>query len=429
MKRIVCLLVWITLYGLFMTACKHDLDPTTPVPEKPGTNNPKPSDPETGAVQPVGVPQGTAVMQTIGPAGGAITSEDDRFTVTIPAGALTKDVAISVQRITNTNGAGIGDGYRMLPDGQQFAKPVTMTVNYTAEEGLRSLPKAFGIAYQNAKGVWMAVGGTQVDTTNRRVSIDVNHFTDFTFFEYVYLEPELSAIDPGQSVDIKLFGLSSINWLLEDFPKGAERPLPKPTPIDYLDGWEVQGEGHLVGAGTAVTYQSPGQLPNTNPVRVVAKLKSPGKEVAQLISTVYVLKEGISLQPDGGDWVHFPKAGAHLRGNIKGLDGENGQQTVNIKWEAGSQPRNSLGIFPWGKGVPGIIYRPNPITEYTHLYIVDKKIYVSPGSLNANSMLYGVIFGTFDVKLAGVIATTIPPVVSTSSMRGVFRVKCMDCVR
>ncbi|GAB3907660.1 hypothetical protein GCM10028803_41800 [Larkinella knui] len=411
-----------------MAACKPDgTDLTPPVPSNPDPAPPTPV--EQGAVQPVGTPQGTAVVKTIGPAGGSITAEDDRFTVTIPAGALTKDVDISVQPITNTNEAGVGDGYRMLPDGQQFAKPVTMTVKYTAEEGRRTFPKAFGIAYQNAKGVWMAVGGTQVDTTNHTVSIEVNHFTDFTFFKYVYLEPELTAIDPGQSVDIELFDLGSINWLLEDFPKGQERPLPKPHAVDYIDGWEVQGEGKVVGAGKKVTYQSPGQLPATNPVRVVARLKSPGKEVAQLISTIYVLNEGISLQAGGGDWVHFPKAGAHLRGSIKGLDGENGQRTVNIKWEAGPKPVDALGIYPWAKTYPGIIYRPDPITEYTHLYLVDKKVYISEGSIKATDMKYGVIFGTFDVKSSGAFVLSIPPVVSTSSLRGVFRVKCMDCVR
>jgi hypothetical protein len=144
---------------------------------------------------------------------------------------------------------------------------------------------------------------------------------------------------------------------------------------------------------------------------------------------VYVLKEGISVQPGGGDWIHFPKAGAHLRGNIKGLDGENGQHTINIKWEAGPKPVDALGTYNWAKGFPGVIYRPNPITEYSHLYIVDKKVYVSPGSLKATDMKYGVIMGTFDVQSSGVIVTSIPPSVSTSTLRGFFRVKCMDCVR
>lgn len=296
MKRFTYFLLWIGFYLLFMAACKHEVDPT---PVDPDPVNPNPPATETGAIQPVGTPQGTAVVKTIGSAGGSISSEDGRFTVSIPAGALATDVAISMQPITNTNGAGVGEGYRMLPDGQQFAKPVTMTVKYTDDEAKRTIPQAFGIAYQNAKGVWMAVGGTQVDTTNQTVSIEINHFTDFTFFEYVYLDPELSAIDPGQSVTIQLYGLGSINWLLDGLPKGKERPLPKPAPIDYLDGWELQGEGSLQGTGKEVTYQSSSQMPNTNPVRIIAKLKSPGKEVAQLISTVYVLKEGISLQVGG----------------------------------------------------------------------------------------------------------------------------------
>ncbi|MGA0555623.1 hypothetical protein ACO2Q8_03160 [Larkinella sp. VNQ87] len=426
MKSFTYFLLWIGVYLLFMAACKNAVDPT---PGDSAPELPNPPTTETGAVLPVGTPSGTAVIKTIGPAGGTITDEEERFSVTIPAGALDKNVAISVQPITNTNQAGVGNAYRMLPDGQQFAKSVTVSVKYTDEEGKRSFPKAFGIAYQNDKGVWMAVGGTEVDTNSHTVSIEVNHFTDFTFFKYVYLEPELTAIDPGQSVEIELFDLGSINWLLEDFPKGRERPLPKPHAVDYINGWEVQGEGQVIGTGKKVTYQSPGQLPNTNPVRVVAHLGSPGKEVAQLISTIYVVKEGLSIQAGGGDWVHFPKAGAHLRGTVKGIDGENGQKTVNLKWEAGPKPTDALGIYPWGKTLPGILYRPDPVTEYAHLYVVDKKPVVSPGSLKATHMKYGVIMGTFDVQSSGLFVASLPPVVSTSSLRGVFRVKCMDCGR
>lgn len=425
MKRILYVLIWIGGYLLFLTACKHQVDPVPgeplQLPEKPVPGE------EIGAVQPVGVPQGVAVIKTIGSAGGSIQSEDGRFNVTIPAGALTTDVPISMQPITNTNGAGVGAGYRMLPDGQQFAKPVTMTVTYTREEVERSMPEALGIAYQNAKGIWMAVGGTQIDTTRKTVSIEVNHFTDFTFFEYVYLDPEFSTIDPGQSVSIRLWGLGWINDALHDFPKGKERPLPKPTPIDYLDGWELKGEGSLQGTGKEVTYLAPGQMPNTNPAMIIARVKSPGKEVAQLISRVYVLKEGVWVQAGGGDWVHLPKAGANLRGGIKGIDAENGQQTINIKWRAGDKPADACGLYNWALPTPGVIYRPNSATEYVHLYGTNPD--VSGGALSVDELRFGYIYGMFNVTTAGVYVTSVPPSITTSTMRGVFRVKCLDCAR
>jgi hypothetical protein len=167
MKRITYLFIWVGLYCLFMMACKHDIDPATPDSTTPDPTNPTPSTTEPGAVQPVGTPRGTAVIKTIGSAGGSISSEDGRFTVAIPAGALATDVAISMQPITNTNGTGKGDGYRMLPDGQKFAKPVTMTIKYSDEDLAQTIDEALGIAYQNVQGVWMAVGGVQLDKTQR----------------------------------------------------------------------------------------------------------------------------------------------------------------------------------------------------------------------------------------------------------------------
>src|SRR3954453_3032977 len=87
-------------------------------PNKP----PKPS--------PVGAIAGDAVSANIGAAGGIIASADKRITVTVPAGALTVDTTIGVQPIENTDAAGFGMAYRLTPDGQKFAKPVTVAFTY-----------------------------------------------------------------------------------------------------------------------------------------------------------------------------------------------------------------------------------------------------------------------------------------------------------
>ncbi|SDG95023.1 hypothetical protein SAMN04487996_1267 [Dyadobacter soli] len=421
MKRIsyfiICLL-------LTLGACKENTDPT-PVdgnPEMPG-----PPANEAGAVQPVGTPEGAAVVKTIGAAGGTIASGDGRFTVTVPAGALDKDVAISMQPISNTNGSGVGAGYRMLPDGQKFLKALTMTFAYTEEEVEQTMPEALGIAYQNKEGVWMSVGGLALDKAKKSISIEVDHFTDFTFFEYVWVDPVYKAIDPGRSVTIRAYGLGTINILAKKLPKGMEVALPKPNEIDYIDGWQLEGEGKLSGSGKEVVYLAPGEIPAKNPATVTLKLTSPTKEVAELYTRIYVVPEGVSLQVGGGGWIHLPISGANLSGAIKGIDAQDGSRVINIKWHGGSGAMGALGTFKWTVKTVTAIYKPDQTTQYMHFY--GKAPYVSDGSLKVDAMRYGELMGTFDVQPAGLYVTTYPPVISTSSMRGVFRVKCFDCAK
>jgi len=424
MKRLSYLFLSL-IVSIILTACKHssDLEPSVDVP-------PPPTDtPEPGAVQPVGVPNGAAVIKTIGTAGGVIHSDDDRFTVSIPAGALTSDVAISMQPITNTNGSGLGTAYRMLPDGQKFAKPISIRVNYTDEETRQAMPEALGIAYQNSKGVWMGVGGVELDTAQKSVSIDVNHFTDFSFFEYSYLDPELSIIDPGKSVELHFYTLGLLGLTAKSVPKGTDRELPAPrlVSIDYIDGWELKGAGNLQVSGKNAIYQAPASIPATNPALVTVKLHSPvDQAVGWLIARIYVLPVGISLQVDGGDWITLPSSGANLSHGIKGVDAEKADgASAHLHWQGGSGIRNALGIFNWTLSTITFSYRANPYTLYEHLY--GKKPDISGGSLKVDGMLEGYLVGSFDLQPSGLYQTTFPPVIATAPIRGVFRVKCLDC--
>lgn len=110
-----------------------------------------------GEVTEVGIEEGIVIRKVIGAAGGFILN--DRVIVSVPPGALDKDVEIGLQPISNTNKAGKGLSYRMTPHGITFHKPITITFRYTEEEAKNTFPQALGIAYQNSSGVWMAVGG------------------------------------------------------------------------------------------------------------------------------------------------------------------------------------------------------------------------------------------------------------------------------
>jgi len=104
---------------LLLNACKKENPVQQPT-----------SEPSTPFPTAIGKPIGTPATKEIGTTGGSITSPDGRITITIPAGALTGNTPITIQPIENTTPLGIGLSYDFLPNGQQFAKPITVTLHY-----------------------------------------------------------------------------------------------------------------------------------------------------------------------------------------------------------------------------------------------------------------------------------------------------------
>lgn len=73
-------------------------------------------------------------VQAVGAEGGTVTSRDGLLTLTIPAGALSADEQISIERVDATElGSGfedveVGSAYEMGPDGLTFDMPITVTL-------------------------------------------------------------------------------------------------------------------------------------------------------------------------------------------------------------------------------------------------------------------------------------------------------------
>ena len=65
-------------------SCKKETDALTPTPPTGGQGTDKPNS-RPGKVCPVGTLPGQATTTTIGPAGGTLTSTDERLTITVPA--------------------------------------------------------------------------------------------------------------------------------------------------------------------------------------------------------------------------------------------------------------------------------------------------------------------------------------------------------
>jgi hypothetical protein len=123
-----------------------------------------------------------SVSQTVGTAGGTVTSADGDLTVDIPAGALPSDLSISVKKEATSPAAGnIGAVYEIGPTGTQFAKPVTLTFNYgSLQLELRGTPLAALRVATIANGAWSSLDGFSEDQAASTVSGTTTHLSPYT---------------------------------------------------------------------------------------------------------------------------------------------------------------------------------------------------------------------------------------------------------
>lgn len=413
----------IPAFILLLASC-NKLKPELPVVTPPIQQS-------AGLVTPVGVPAGNADSKSIGPGGGSITSADGRFTISIPAGALSTDKTIIVQPISNTNVAGAGVAYRTKPEGEIFSKPVTLTFHYTDADTTGSFIEAMGIAYQDSKGVWQGSGGT-IDKVNKTLSVTTTHFTDWALFKYLELVPGSGSLDFNESISLTVYNSLNDDELLIPQPPSPVKPIVKPKDVtaQYIKHWRLSGAGILNPSGSSATYTAPATLPAVNPSAIRVILNPPAgitKEYS-LVSNIYV-GNGIAFRINNGAWNYAPSplgvvhsaAGTHMQGAVA----INGQPvgTVTLRW-SGS---NYFGFLNWGQALPSFYYAPGGNTSYFHYHLPPTGPVFSTGGINFTH--YGrnpgeFVMGNFYLDKAGMITTTGNTTVSTPvKIDGYFRVK------
>lgn len=115
----------------------------------------------------------------------------DNVTLLIDSGAVSHDVQISIVATTEENSGEIpanmanltadGTVYRMLPDGQQFDKDITIALRYdsTALPYGYTADDIYTFFYNEQTRMWQQVERDSVDTQNQIVYSRTNHFTDY----------------------------------------------------------------------------------------------------------------------------------------------------------------------------------------------------------------------------------------------------------
>jgi hypothetical protein len=153
---------------------------------------------------PVGPPTGAVVSKTIGVAGGEVTSGDGNLKVTVPAGALAADTDIGIQPVENKAFGGLGSGYRLTPDGQDFTQPVTLAFTYTDADLVGTAPEALGVAFQTPEGYWQLAADISVDTGAKTVSATTRHFTDWGYVEQFRINPAEKVVTLGEAASFQV---------------------------------------------------------------------------------------------------------------------------------------------------------------------------------------------------------------------------------
>lgn len=113
--------------------------------------------------------------------GGVLKSDDNKINVTIPPGAVGQDVSIEVNVLPSNLPDGIGKIYSLTS--QVFLKPVTLTLTYSEEEittkGI-SPAQLLMVTRKTTTDAWTVVNGFTIDTVNKLLKADVDHFSDWT---------------------------------------------------------------------------------------------------------------------------------------------------------------------------------------------------------------------------------------------------------
>jgi hypothetical protein len=153
----------------------------------------------TPAVTAVGTPLGQPVTATIGAAGGTLSSADGALQLTVPAGALSTNTALSVQALSTT-APGSVLAFRLTPEGTTFSAPATITFHFAADALQGSSTSALGVAYQDADHHWRTLlNPTLKDQT---ISVKTTHLSDWSLVRGWQLRPPSAQVKLGASLSL-----------------------------------------------------------------------------------------------------------------------------------------------------------------------------------------------------------------------------------
>jgi len=251
----------------------------------------------------VGTPTASATTASLSPAGGSLTSADGQLTLTIPPGALSGPVDLTVQPLDNTANGGLLSGWRLGPDGTTFAKPITLTLK-VPDGTIGTIPAgALGFASQRADGHWKWETDAAYDATAHTASATITHFSDWSLVGGFNVRPPYKKVKTGEKALFAVAFCYSPNTGDDDLTAlgyecdidASDLDTAPLLPTPNVERWSVDGtEGGSAAKGTVTwqqakaTYTAPAERPSPDTVSLSAdvKWKSKGKLVATAVVAI-----------------------------------------------------------------------------------------------------------------------------------------------
>lgn len=277
-----------------------------------------------------GLPEGLPASATIGAAGGTLTSSDGRLTTTVPAGALAANTVVEIQPITATAPGAFGSGYRLTPEGVNFAKPVTLTFNYSAAEAGASVPESLRIAARDSRGHWRVMNTTR-DPARREIAVTTTHFSDWSHVGGLQIAPASATVEVNKKQFLRVIfcgdgpdpEANEQRLLLECRPAGRGADPTRWSVNSIANGNATVGTiSTVAGLERFANYTAPAAVPAQNPVAVSAEfVEDPALGTTRLVSNITVVDKvpkyegtifGRTVTRIGGD-EQFLELSANLR--------------------------------------------------------------------------------------------------------------------
>ena len=216
------------------------------------------------------VPAGDLSKAVIGPQGGRLQSSEGGLALDVPAGALPSDTTIGIQPVQATDDGDLGFAYRLTPEKQTFAKPVTFTFHLNADQLDGSALGAVGAAYQLDDGTWQDVPVSAVDDKAGTVSIQTDHFTKYKVYTAYRISPARKSVLAGSRVDFSLIATRHGKAAAAGAAGAGAQT------------WSVQGitggnpaVGTVGPAGPGGEYLAPARAPKPDTVTVSVQVETP----------------------------------------------------------------------------------------------------------------------------------------------------------
>jgi hypothetical protein len=109
-----------------------------------------------------------------------------------------------------------------LPDGIKFQQPVILKFHYTADDLAATIGDLMGIAFQDNVGGWWRVTNFTNDTVNKIISAPIKHFTAYSKFDVLMINPVRGDVKVGNSLDMRVDFVGATDAVIKLGPDGEE---------------------------------------------------------------------------------------------------------------------------------------------------------------------------------------------------------------